>query len=269
MSIAGGAFVRAAKRHDAEGTGCEDAAWVEIAGSRALAVVCDGCSSGIDSGLTAKALARAAAAAWLAGIPVGQALGQAAWMRAAGALAGLGVDAARGPATLLAVEVAQGADGMSAMAKFALWGDGFAAWRSASGHVGGWEGTSAGNRPSYPAYAFNELLWEEHAKAGGAACQWSPLAQGAGPVQISQAWRCSEGSAELADGDCVAVLSDGALAIEGVGIEEALSELLRGAGPGRFAQRRARSAIDAWTRAGASLGDDFGIACLRWSREGE
>lgn len=266
MSIQGGAFVRAAKRHDAEGLGCEDAAWVELRGSKAFAVVCDGCSSGEDSGLTAKALARAASAAWLAGVPIGPALGQAAWMRASGALAGLGVDASRGPATLLAMEVEQSEDGSSALAKFALWGDGVAGWRSGSGQAGGWEGKSVENRPCYPAYAFNELLWEAHQAAGGSACSWEPLEMGQGALSIAAGWRCSEGSAILGDGDCVALLSDGALAIEGVGIGEALSELLRGSGPGSFVQRRARSAIESWIKNGARLGDDFGMACLRWTR---
>lgn len=259
--IEGGAFVRAAKPHEASGAACEDAALVGIDGGKAFAAVCDGCSSGLcDAGLTAKALARAALQAWRSGLRVSDELGARAWKKTQEALAGLGVSAEKSPSTLLAMEL----DTQEGVARFALWGDGALLRVDAvSGELKGvWIGSSAMNMPAYPAYAFDEDLWSEFASSGGRST-WAK--QGAASFDLQATGRLWTGLARLEPGDCFMLSSDGVQAIERVEQSEVWSQLQAIKGPGNFIQRRCRKAIEDWTRSGSVLSDDFSVAALKWS----
>lgn len=263
--IEGGSFSRAARAHEAAGLGCEDAAITLTLPAASFGALCDGCSSGEDSGFAAKALVRASAASWAEGSGMGRDLACSAWDKASHALRSCGLDPERSPATLLAMEI----DEITGAARISCWGDGVVAL--SDGKTGmlkaAWVGDSALNMPAYPAYVCSEELWDQFERAGGRSV-WEPKLS-AQALSMGASGRFWEGRAQLEDGDMLMLLSDGVCAIEGRSLMEALGDLSKAKGPGRFMQRRASKALDAWLRSGANLGDDFSVAALRWTRERE
>lgn len=261
MIFEGGAFVRAARSHESSGTSCEDVARVAIGDRKALAIVCDGCSSGYDSSLTAKCLAQSVVSIWEGGAVFGRELGKQAWDMTLKSLSGVGFNAKQSPSTLLMLEL----DASEGVCRAAFWGDGYCA-KARQGSLD-WmvRGESAGNMPAYPAYAFDEELWRQFEGQGGAGC-WDAVL-GNLLVESRELGRFWEGEISLAQGDVFLLSSDGLGAIEGVDPLEAAKCLLGAKGPGNFMQRRSRKAIDDWAKNGYLLGDDFGVAALRFNEE--
>lgn len=259
--VGGGAFVRAAKSHEAAGQGCQDTALVAMRAQKGLAIVCDGCSSGRDSGVSAALLASAGRSSWLAGASLGWEWGRWAWERARAAMEMTGMSAGQNPATLLAVEI----DGATGDASIALWGDGALARIDAQGRVAEmWTGESALNMPAYPAYAFEDSLWAAFESAGGgsawAAKQADNLRLG---IQQGQGGRFWQGAGRLEAGEMILLLSDGIGAVEGLSALSCVVDLAAAKGPGGFMERRARKAIEGWRAQSGGLGDDFSVAALR------
>lgn len=261
MMFEGGAFVRAARSHESSGTGCEDVARVAIADRKALAIVCDGCSSGYDSSLTAKCLAQSVMSIWGSEGFFGKELGKRAWDMALKSLSAVGFNANQSPSTLLMLEL----DASECVCRAAFWGDGYCA-KANRGELD-WmlRGESAGNMPAYPAYAFDDGLWHQFEGQGGAA-RWDALA-GQLHVESRELGRFWEGAMNMEPGDVFMLSSDGIGAIDGVDPMTAAKCLLQAKGPGNFMQRRSRKAIDNWSRSGCVLGDDFGVAALRFNEE--
>lgn len=263
MIVEGGVFLRAARSHEAAGVSCEDAACIGSRGSWGAAALADGCSSGEDSGFLSRALARATIAAWREENEPGSSLEKLArrgWSRAGAAALECGLEPELSPATLLLAEL----DAVGGRARFACWGDGAVAIFRGGGLERAWTGESLANMPAYPAYAFEDALWARFEAAGG-SCSWSEASAGDGGSPMcreGRGWACE---AELQPGDVLVLASDGTGAVEGLSVLEVLEELASARGPGGFMTRRAGKAVDGWIKAGRALGDDFGVAALRWS----
>jgi hypothetical protein len=260
--LGAGAFVRAAKGHEALGIACQDSALALTGQGKALALVCDGCSSGKDSGACSALLASAARQAWLGGAYLDEAWGREAWLRASLAMEMVGLESKKSPSTLLAAQV----DGSTGMAEAIMWGDGVLALVNSCGDIiEVWRGQSALNMPAYPAYAFDDALWREFCLAGGKAL-WALEHGGLGRFEFKQ----SEGGkywtacGALEQGEMLLLLSDGVDAVEGRSLLACLSDLASAKGPGGFMERRARKALEAWRAEGCVLGDDFSVAALRF-----
>lgn len=271
MIVEAGAFERAARAHEGEGRGCEDAARAFGFEQGGFAALSDGCSGGQESGLAAKALVLAASRAARESLPdPGSEPGFERWARQAQKAAGqalnlCGLPSEGSPATLLLAWV----DATTGLARWACWGDGVVALARGGSLVGAWEGQSDLNMPAYPLYAFDDELWERFEDCGGSSA-WRPLpGSQAGPLEMERAGRSWSGSAQLEEGDALILASDGVSAVDGVEPVDVLGALALAKGPGRFMERRAARALEGWIKSGCALGDDFGVAALRWGRRGD
>lgn len=265
MIVEAGAFVRAAKSHENEGRGCEDAACAFGLAQGGFAVLSDGCSGGEESGLAAKVLAHAAAKAVHQAPPESrespdfESWARQAQKAACAALELCGLAGSNSPGTLMLAWV----DALSGHASWSCWGDGVVAVARGGKLVGAWEGVSMQNMPAYPLYAFDEDLWARFEACGG-AFSWRPMLGASSEVMTMElSERCWVGRAQLQEGDLLMLVSDGALAVEGVEPLDVLTALALAKGPGRFMERRAARAIEGWIKSGANLGDDLGVAALR------
>ena len=155
-----------------------------------------------------------------------------------------------------------------------MWGDGALAACDAQGALMGfWSAQSELNMPAYPAYAFEDALWSRYQEIGGStsweqgilapefSTRGAAIVKGLGWVEDARGWGIG---LRLPVGWSLSLLSDGVGAVEGISQIEAAKSLCAGRGPGGFAERRARKAIEDWAKSGSRLGDDISIAAIRF-----
>lgn len=268
MSWQASGFLRAARSHESAGLACQDAQ-LSAGGPNGFAALSDGCSSGIDSGAISALLIRAAHHHRSPSISLGE-IARLGWQSVADSSRGVGLVASESPATLLLAR-GQIRSRTHARLELGLWGDGFVALSSEDGELAAlWTGSSAQNMPAYPAYAFDDALWSAFELQGGRS-DWAlsfeepsaSLAWRGDPPRWDSAFRGWFLDLEIPVGWTLTLLSDGASSISGLDALSAARALCSGKGPGDFARRRARKAVDTWHSQGMSLGDDLGLCALR------